>query len=190
MRHWKDARTVADLGNLTANWLEGRGSQYPAYGDPRPAEETAELIPALTALNRSGFLTDNSQPGEYGRGYDGRIWTQLPFVTGFVARDNRQLVKAIQRDCRAIGLVVVIDGRRDDRRPGGIPAVLVGDEVPMNVGTRVRDRDLRNAWAEDAPHAVAALLASYQVTVIDLEGERTTRMWDVLIRVAAKHGGH
>src|SRR6185312_9521071 len=65
---WQFARTLADLGNLTADWLEGVNSYLPAYfpdddGRIRPAGETLPLIPHLARANRNGYVTRGSQPG-------------------------------------------------------------------------------------------------------------------------------
>ena len=68
---WARARTLEDLGELTAQWLEGRIQSQPGYYGPCDVDE--ELAPGLTdtliALNRAGFLTNNSQAGsaEYGQ---------------------------------------------------------------------------------------------------------------------------
>ncbi len=62
---WRAARTLAGLGELTAEWLEGTIASIPTvvpgYG---PDEETAALIPVLAACNRAGYVTTVSQPGE------------------------------------------------------------------------------------------------------------------------------
>ncbi|WP_157881130.1 DUF6919 domain-containing protein [Streptomyces griseoruber] len=66
-RRWRSAHTVADLGELMALWLEGELRSWPGYMPGcGPDEETTHLIPSLAALNRAGFLTIASQPGETG----------------------------------------------------------------------------------------------------------------------------
>src|SRR6266536_3121043 len=61
-RRWMSATSLAELGELTALWLEGEIGQAPTNLGP-PAGETAELIPVLAAVNRAGLVTDCSQPG-------------------------------------------------------------------------------------------------------------------------------
>jgi len=82
---WGTARTLTDLGELTAQWLEGKiGSVPGTMPGCGPDEETAELIPVLAACNRAGFVTVVSQPGEEpALGYDGQIWTQRAALEGF-----------------------------------------------------------------------------------------------------------
>jgi len=74
---WHSARTLAGLGELTAQWLEGKIGYVPGYGGAPPDEETEPLIPVLAAANRAGFVTIVSQPGEEPTaGYDGETWMQ------------------------------------------------------------------------------------------------------------------
>ena len=79
---WAEARSLADLGELTAMWLEGDLPEHPqCFGGPN--DETTPLIPTLAAANRSAFVTITSQPGDApSPGYDGAIWAQMPGVMG------------------------------------------------------------------------------------------------------------
>ena len=60
---WADASDWADLGDLVVAWLDGNITQTPGHCGP-PDDETILLIPVLTAVNRAGFITDNSQAGD------------------------------------------------------------------------------------------------------------------------------
>jgi hypothetical protein len=61
---WRAARTLPDLGNATADWLEGKTASQPGYAPGHgPDTETTGLIPGLAAANRAGFVTRQSQPG-------------------------------------------------------------------------------------------------------------------------------
>ena len=83
---WEAARTLADLGELTAQWLEGAIASQPAYTPGcGPDPETAPLIPVLACCNRAGYVTNGSQPGEAGTGYDGAWWEQRAAVEGFAS---------------------------------------------------------------------------------------------------------
>lgn len=76
-RRWRQAATLADLGELVIAWLNGEIRQTPGHcGEPAP--ETVPLIRALTAANRAGFITDNSQLAET---VNGRTW--CTWVAGF-----------------------------------------------------------------------------------------------------------
>ena len=85
-RAWEAARTLADLGELTAQWLEGTIASQPAYTPGcGPDPETAPLIPVLACCNRAGYVTNCSQPGETGTGFDGAAWEQRAAVEGFAS---------------------------------------------------------------------------------------------------------
>lgn len=60
-RRWARAQSLAELGELTALWLEERIVAHPSYGDLAP--ETFSLVALLARLNRAGFVTTSSQPG-------------------------------------------------------------------------------------------------------------------------------
>ena len=183
MRHWKDAKTVADLGQLMADWLEGRIHETPnACGELDP--ETTPLVRTLAAINRGGYLTECSQPGS-----DDRHGVQVPFVSGFIAHSNRRLVKALQREIRDADLCIIIDGKRDDRRPGGVPVAFKGREVVANAGKRTPRWHLTDSWSELNSTALANLLGAYEVTVIDPDGATGTRMWEIVTRTTAQYGG-
>ncbi len=79
---WQAARTLADLGELTARWLEGSIGSEPGYCG-RPAEETEDLVPVLAKLNRAGFVTSGSQPGLIEPGARGTLAEQRAAVDGF-----------------------------------------------------------------------------------------------------------
>src|ERR1700733_7453959 len=80
MNPWAEVRTLADLGGLTAQWLEGslRG-ESPWYGG-EPDSETFEIGSTLAALNRIGFVTTNSQPA--GGPAPDWSWAQRAAVSG------------------------------------------------------------------------------------------------------------
>jgi hypothetical protein len=76
---WKSARTMADLGELVIAWLNGEITQTPGHCGP-PDPETIPLIPALTVINRGGFVTDNSQLAESMGPHTWNTW-----VSGFAS---------------------------------------------------------------------------------------------------------
>ena len=80
---WAAARTLADLGELTARWLTGDLASQPGYyGRVDVDEDDAPgLTAALVALNLAGVVTNSSQAGYDGTGYDGKRWTQHAWVS-------------------------------------------------------------------------------------------------------------
>ena len=88
---WAEARTLLEVGELTAQWLEGRIPKSPWYrGAPDP--ETTEIVPVLAALNRIGFVTTMSQPG---RGLS-EEYAQRAEVSGYAA-GNWQIILRLPR---------------------------------------------------------------------------------------------
>lgn len=86
---WRHARTLPELANLGADWLEGKNLFLPAYFGADPDPETRPLIPTLAAVNRAGIFTDTSQPGHGPcEGYDGRMWLQRAYVSGYTDIDT------------------------------------------------------------------------------------------------------
>jgi hypothetical protein len=76
---WATVAGLSDLGELTARWLTGEYAETPLHGGP-PDEETELLIRLLAAANRTGYITDFSQPGQPAAA-DG--WQQRAAVGGY-----------------------------------------------------------------------------------------------------------
>lgn len=58
---WRDARSLADLGELMARFLEGAIDEAPTFVG-RPDPETDPLVAVLAQVNRAGYVTTCSQP--------------------------------------------------------------------------------------------------------------------------------
>ncbi|MFE9886860.1 DUF6919 domain-containing protein [Streptomyces scopuliridis] len=179
-RAWQSATTLADLGELTARWLEGDLGSRPGY-TPRhgPDEETADLIQTLAACNRSGFLTDQSQPG-ISAGRDG--WRQRAAVQGWIA-DGRLLADVTAAAHKA-GLLVIV------HEPGAIDddSYIIATErhgVPHTAfGTPFRREDLHATWGSTA--AYLNVLTANTVTVVDPKWGRNDRLWPALDRLTRR----
>jgi len=72
-RLWASAGSLADLGELTAQWCAGAITETPGHAGP-PDDETLPYLDLLAAVNRAGFVTENSQAAD-------RDWTA--WVCGF-----------------------------------------------------------------------------------------------------------
>jgi hypothetical protein len=169
---WQQARTLAELGELTAQWLEGATPQRPMYiGAPDP--ETKPLIPHLVGYNRRGYLTDQSQPGsplENG-------WAQRAWVHGF---GTAELADRIEDALLDTELIV---GRTP---PGGDNptriCVTIGHERAWTIGGAMRASYLAEQYREAIPAALPALLNAWQIEVIDPVWGRNDLLWDRLDR--------
>lgn len=104
---WRNATTLSELGEVTAQWLEGRIRWNPNYsmglGDRQgPDPETASIAAPLAAANRAGFLTWHSQPGETWE-HEGRTESQRAEVAGSASWANLERICQASRDA---GLLV------------------------------------------------------------------------------------
>lgn len=184
---WASARTLTDLGHLTAAWLEGDIASQPGYM-PRcgPDPETLPLIPVLAAVNRAGFVTNGSQPG----GIFARS-QQRAAVEGFAsARTALHLVS----DASAAGLWVVAHNPRD--RPGrriqyegAVDVTRMDGYAFTSFGAHLSRAHLTDSWTGYGichADAVEAVCRAWQVTIIDPEWGRNDRLWPVLEQFAQK----
>lgn len=188
---WQSARTLADLGELTARWIEGDLASQPGYCGPSDIEDPA-LIPLLARLNRAGFMTTGSQAAFDGTGYDGTHWQQRAAVEGFT--DSWELMDRL-RDLRGIarGFAVIV------HRPETLPrwryhyeraavVTMRDDRDYTRFGAQLPRRHIRDSligYGICHPDAVKALCSAWQVTVIDLAWGRPDALWRALEGVVA-----
>lgn len=161
---WQEARTVRELGQLGALYLEGQVGSQPAYQpncgiDP----ETRPLVPTLARANRAGFFTNKSQPGRDDGYPDDKAW-----VLGFA---DEHAAWALIDLLGGSGLSYRFQ-RASERRP-----VIVHGKVGSRLFT---ERDIRNYFDDCHPVAVEALVNAVQVVIEDPDPGRDDRVWPLL----------
>jgi hypothetical protein len=188
---WLEARSLTELGELTARWLEGGIDDSPWYGTG-PDPETTELIPILAKLNRIGFVTDQSQPGE-GPSDDGSA--QRANVSGFT---SWELARWLEGSLGQTDLVINAIPAGEDDVLCTLPITLWPDEVKNDTD---RD-DVSSAHTWDGgsysrgtlvemflrdpgevglcEYMVAVLQNSLHVTLVDPVWGRSDLLWTVL----------
>jgi len=190
---WQSARTLDDVGELTARWVEGDLASQPGYCGPCDIEDPA-LVPLLAALNRAGFVTTGSQTGESGPGYDGAHWQQRAAVEGFA---GERTALALIRAAAAGGLISV------SYPPSTLPRwryhysrsvtiTMREDRKITGFGVQLPRRHIRDSWIGYGichPDAVNALCSAWQVTVIDPEWGRPDMLWRALEQAVRPAGG-
>lgn len=181
---WRQARTLPDLSGLMARWLEGELTMWPGYADGA-AEETAALIPVLARANRAGFLTDQSQPGFDGIGFDGLRWQQRAAVSGLVA--DEMLLARIRKAGAAAGLIVLVAHPWLLPQGQGYTCTLRGGEPYTEFGAYLPPRILRQIWRGISRPAMAEIADAWQVTVIDPDFGRDDRLWPALDQAINAH---
>lgn len=145
-RRWKAAKTVADLGELMALWLEGEIDSRPGY-QPHfgPDDETKHLVPTLAALCRAGYVTTQSQPGFAGTGADGLWWEQRAAVE-LVVVDDELFHRLVDAATDAGMFVRVHDYSRGRRPEYPVAATLRDGEVVTAFGGRIGRADMAIQW--------------------------------------------
>jgi hypothetical protein len=76
---WRTPTTLEAIGELTAQWLEGKIDYHPLAGGS-PDDETRPLQNSLASVNRQGLVTTFSQPGQ---ALDNQGSSQRAAVEGF-----------------------------------------------------------------------------------------------------------
>ncbi|GHH54546.1 DUF6919 domain-containing protein [Streptomyces candidus] len=174
-RAWSAARTLDDLGELTAQWLEGGLAALPgdAYRGG-PDEETGLLVPVLAALNRAGIVTLGSQPGLQGPAFDGRQWCQRAAVDCLTDAAGAQRLLRTARDAELLHSVHQV------RRSGPVPYIVVttwGGQAHTAFGSRIRRRDIRRSYQGCHRDALRAVVDAHQVTLVDPQWGRDSLLW-------------
>jgi hypothetical protein len=181
---WQAARTLADLGELTAQWLEGGITSIPGYCG-RPDEETEALIPALARLNRAGFVTDTSQPGLIEHGGSGTMLEQRAAVQGYA---GLRLISRLAKAAGEAGMLTILFSpaelpRWRYRYGQSVTVTRVNGRRFTGFGVQLPRRHIRDGWIGYGichPDATAALCSAWQVTVADPEWGRPDVLWRVL----------
>ena len=166
---WKRAQSLEDLGELTARWLEGTEPHHPCSIGGGPDGETSRLVSDLAMLNRAGFVTDHSQPGE--RLQDG--FAQRAAASGFC-------VEAMARRIATLGLwtdLVVIAFPSGCEGGHRVPITIV-EHRPYTWAGRYELVELDNFAEACGAELVERLRACWRIDVFDPQWGRERYLWD------------
>ena len=182
---WQSARTLADLGQRLAAWLEGDVKSWPGYQPGYgPDVETTELIPVLARLNRAGYLTDSSQPG-FDATEGGHHWRQRAAVTGFI--DDENLLEDLAAAAIDASLLVLIHRPAPSISPDGWTVTRLDGQPHTTFGDYVHPRDLRAMWPVISRQAFDAVARATQLTIIDPRWGSDDRLWQALDNAITQH---
>lgn len=183
LRPWRDAACLADLGELTARWLEGTVLEQPAYYGPVDVDE--DMAPGLTAAlivaNRAGLLTENSQAG-----VDQPAWRQLAWVSGRATPGMVHYLASAAEGRDDVEVVAftrlpdhVCAGAATVRTEAELVVTWVSDGLPFTVDSRQKQSDYH--WLYEGlvrPSALAEFDEAVQVAVVDpVPGRNTLWAW-------------
>jgi hypothetical protein len=175
---WAACRTMDDLADMTVAWLHGEVQETPDNLAP-PAAETIELIPALTAANRAGYLTECSQPGRPLTNGNG----QRAAVSGYATDATREALAGLASDAGLMISVMRASAKRTRYTCRTLVTVSGGEERTW-FGAQLSLVDLRWDY-EICPEAAEAVCKAWQVTIIDPEWGRNDVLWPMLEKFAA-----
>jgi hypothetical protein len=169
---WAAARTLDEMGELTARWLEGTVAFCPSQPCDGPDWETTDLVPVLAGFNRSGLVTTGSQPGEEVLGGCG----QRAWVDGVCSEAvaDRLVVAGLMSD------LVVLAYRPGSVGESVIPVTISGLAPVTQVGGASSAEIIDGAFEDVHADGRAELRSAWQVTVIDPRWGRNDLLWDVV----------
>jgi len=192
--NWHEAESLLNLGELGAQWLEGKIDHLPAYGGTAPDPETEPLIPALAALNRAGFFTENSQPGEL----TDHLW-QRATVSGFCDEELAIRIHHAIAQTGLIGFICLPDAKneilpipvtldRSDSPPDdGQEQIAPGVKIHTWTGCPADAESIDHFYVSElSPAAVAVLHNSWQLEIVDPVWGRNDLLWPVLVSAVGR----
>lgn len=180
---WQAARTLTDLGKVTAAWWEGTVRSLPGHrANHRPNPALAEHATALATANRAGFLILTAQAGVI----NGQL-QQRAAVQGFATDPAliRRLVDAAEKAGIEIALGDWYDAFYDG--PGTGITVTAGGGRDVVFGQALGMAELKARWPK-LPHAVDAVAPALQITLADRQFGPSTLLWDMLAAVTGPAG--
>lgn len=176
---WKNAHSLADLGQAMADWLGGRGPVWPGYCASDVEDETRHLIPTLVACNRAGYVTTCSQPGHPPTcGYDGRMWRQRAAVDGWIA--DQRLLGRIRAHANRRELTVITHRPGDRSHPGIVVTDANGEPSTQFGWTPGHRRLIASEWGGVGRGAIRELRTATHLTLVDPVWGRDDRLWTAL----------
>lgn len=187
LKRWQAARTLTDVGNLMADWIQGKITSRPGYCGPTDLDLPETLVPLFAGLCRAGFVTHQSQEGFSGYGYDGEWWVQHAFAEAFT---TEAVVDRLHETAPSRLLVISHD-------PAGLPtwryrrdsdfaATVRAGRRYTGAGSSLPRRHIRHphiGFGACGREASDALCSAWQVTIADLAPGPETFLWDYLTTV-------
>lgn len=175
---WTQPLDLPTFGEFTAQWLEGSGWSPWQCGSPADPE-TAPLVSYLGAMNRGGFVTDFSQPGELGDG-----WAQRAAVSGYCAEAQAECLASLTL---ASDLVVIVN------YPCGeatyeIPVTREGQRTHTILAGHMSHL-LGDLWEGIHADTVSMLRRCHYVEIFDPQWGRDELLWPSVVAALGRDPG-
>lgn len=188
---WGAPTTHIELGEVVARWLTSDGVRSQTGHQPRrgPDLETLPLLEVLARVNRRGYVTDGSQPGDEDLQFKPTVlrWEQRAFVEGWA---DAAMAARLRRLTARHGLLIRC--RRAGRRWTSAEAIDATRvitpttvEVTLAVGCTEAVPHVRNLRFPDVNDGMLKeLLNGWNVTLVDPEWGPSDRLWRALDELA------
>lgn len=165
---WGLAKTFEDFSKLNIEFLEGKHYTTPWHGGPIE-DETFTVLNEMKELNRLGFLTASSQPGEIGNGY-----TQNAYVEGLVSIDVAKKLAKLSEQHSSIEVVWLPSKAWKSVKTAPNSSHRKFDSIPRH------STAFGPIWRTPSNHSFLMSTASI---LIDDHEEASNKMWDLIIEV-------
>jgi hypothetical protein len=177
---WSEAKSLADLGEMTARWLLGLVPTHPCQEGP-PDLETNKIRRSLIRLNRSGWVTDFSQPAE--PHHDG--CAQRACVSGFCEEGLAKTIATLMLRTELIALPFPPSGGGGYQIP-----ITIDDYHPFTWHGSFDPQYAFDSFTEILPHeALHALRGAWYIIVIDPVWGRQRYLWQQVEKVIRQGAG-
>jgi hypothetical protein len=182
LQSWEEARSLSDIGFLTAEWLQGRLDGHPCcFGGPE--DESSSIVDVLVALNQGGFVTTFSQPAEP---IDETGSGQRAAVSGYAGAPLARALASL-----TLSGELLVFAYEPNAAGGYHVPISTQDHHPFTwCGLPEGPEELAHFSSVLSPIAVRTLRDAWQVVAIDLKWGRSKLLWRELVRVtrAGKNG--
>lgn len=170
---WKNAKTLSEIGELTARWVEGTLPSHPYY-DGNPDKETESIQKYLINFNLNGLITTFSQPAE---SLNEKGYAQRAALEGFAEENTAKNIAALGLYTDLLMLVYP-------------PGIKWGYQIPITLEefrpfTWVGhsggfEEDLGPFTEYCSKEVMEVLMTAWKVVVIDLQWGREDHLWQLV----------
>jgi hypothetical protein len=170
---WARPLGLTEVGELTAQWLEGTVNWSPWQAGSSADDETLPLVPYLAAMNRLGYITDFSQPGVPG--------DQRAAISGFCHRPQAECLASLSLESELVALTEYPDVESAYEIP-----ITQQDERTFTIlpGRPVIDA----SWGLNS-RMLSLLSGCYYVSIVDPSWGRDDLLW-TSVAAALKRATH
>jgi hypothetical protein len=167
---WRGAKTLEELGDLTAKWIEGSLSYHPCYGGGIDGE-TEPLQEVLTFFNRNGLVTTFSQPAEP---LDEEGFGQRACVEGYAREEVAKRIAALGLYTDLLVLIYPSHIEWGYQIP-----ISLQEYQPFTWCGPCWGHEQLECFEEDcSTEAMDSLASAWLVVVMDLQWGRENHLWD------------